>query len=68
MTTIEAWNYIINNWYCYEWQAIPQTVQNVLNLDSRLGMCGGMLVTKKSAQGTLEFVQNMNRKLAKLAG
>jgi hypothetical protein len=61
MSHFDAWQWIIGNWHSQEWQAIPDNVRSILNLDSRLGMFNGMLITHVSAIGVREFVQKMNR-------
>jgi len=62
MTTLEAWQYIVNNWYAPQWRPIPQEIQRVLGLDSRLGMCGGMLVTRNGSERINQFIRAMNEK------
>lgn len=60
MTQLQAWTYIVNNWHCPNWQPIPQDVSRVIGLDSRLGMTGGMLVTRNGAKGVISFVNQLN--------
>jgi hypothetical protein len=62
MSNMDAWQFIINNWNCKEWTPIPQNVKDTLHLDSRLGFCGGMLVSKQGSQGMQEFIDRMNSK------
>jgi len=58
----EAWTYIIQNWGCVNWTALPQWVKTALNLHSALGICGGMLITRHSAEYMGDFITRMNRK------
>ena len=62
MNNMQAWQWIIQNWNCKEWQRIPANVQTALNLDTRLGICGGMLITQSAAMGINLFIDRMNRK------
>lgn len=63
MSYIDAWSYITNNWNVTTWHAIPENVKSVLNLDSRLGMCNGMLVSKNGSDGMREFITRLNNKV-----
>lgn len=65
MSTIQAWQYIVNNWHSPDWQPIPQEVKQILHLDSRLGMSGGMSVTRNGADRIAQFVNDMNKKRGK---
>jgi len=56
-----AWQWILDNWNCQQWNRIPSNVQKVLNLDTRLGICGGMLISQNAARGINEFILRMNR-------
>ena len=62
MTTISAWQYITEHWYCKDWQPLTNDVKKVLRLDSRIGITGGMLVTYTGAKGIINFVKRMNNK------
>lgn len=57
-----AWEWILQNWGCVEWQPIPQWIKIELRLHPALGICGGMLITRRSAVGIIEFIIKMNRK------
>jgi len=59
---IKAWDYIINNWYCIQWNPLPEWVKSTLHLDSRLGMINGTLVTRQASQGMREFINRLNHK------
>ena len=65
MTQFEAWQYINRNWFISQWQEIPANIKQVLGLDSRLGMLGGMLVTRKASEYANIFIRNLNDKLNK---
>ena len=60
MSSFMAWQKLIKLWGCTEWISIPIEIQNVLNLDSRLGMCHCCLVTQNGARGMNEFIHRMN--------
>ena len=62
MTTFLAWQWIFNNWGNPNWIPIPVDVRDILNLDSRLGICHFSLVTKIGAQGMNEFIERLNSK------
>jgi len=65
MSNLDAWQYIINHWNCVNWQALPLQVTKALGLDSRLGICGGMLVTRIGNNGIVQTVKAMNEKYNK---
>jgi hypothetical protein len=62
MSYMDAWKYIIDNWHVTEWIPIPQNIKDVLKLDSRVGLCSGMLVTRNASLGLSDFINRMNRK------
>ena len=43
-----------------QWVAIPDKIKRALNIDSRLGICGGMFITRQSAIGAQRFIHNIN--------
>lgn len=62
MTTLDAWQYIVSNWYTSHWIPVPDAVKSALGLDTRLGLYSGMLVSRAGAQGITEFVSRINSK------
>lgn len=61
-TYARAWQYILDNWACQEWKALPHEIKAILKLNPSIGICNGMLVTKTGAAGLTEFITKMNRK------
>jgi hypothetical protein len=61
MTIISAWQEIFKLSYGNTWQAIPQNVKREIGLDSRLGICGGIICTQVSAKGASDFINRLNR-------
>lgn len=59
MTVIDAWKKLFNL-SSVEWQRIPDDIRCVLNLDSRLGICAGVLCTKPAYTGMTRFVNRLN--------
>jgi hypothetical protein len=59
---MSAWEWVLQNWQSPEWKPIPQWVKESLHLHPAVGVCSGMFVTRKSAEGMNEFLARMNRK------
>lgn len=59
---LECWKFIFDNWYCTEWQPIPDWVRQKIKFHPQLGMCSGNLVTRNGAKGMNEFLLRINRK------
>jgi len=61
MSSTAAWGWIFAHWHTPVWKPIPQDVKDALGLDGRLGVYGGMLVSRAGASGMSEFVARLNR-------
>lgn len=60
MTEIQAWQQIFSLSRGSQWQAIPENLKRFLGLDSRIGICGGLLITKHSAEYANAFITRVN--------
>jgi hypothetical protein len=61
MNDIQAWHEIFRLSYGNKWQSIPQKLAQQIGLDSRLGICGGIICTHVSAKGASDFINRLNR-------
>ena len=60
MSNIDAWRYVTDNWNTPTWKEIREDIKTVLGLDSRVGMCNGMLVSRTGSRGMDEFIKRLN--------
>jgi len=60
MSTIDAWRVLFSLSTGNKWVKIPQNIRDILNLDSRLGIFGGILCTQAAANGTIRFLDRLN--------
>lgn len=61
MTIPEAYNELFRLSSGNDWVKIPEDIRRVLNLDSRLGIYGGILCTKNSAIGISQLINRLNK-------
>lgn len=59
MSPLDAWHKLFSL-SSSDWQRIPEDVRIALDLDSRLGICAGMLCTYPAYTGTTRFVNRLN--------
>lgn len=50
MSTLDAWQWLKENWNNPNWTAIPCNVRQAIGIDSRVGIYSGVLVTKRVAK------------------
>ena len=67
MNVILAWNTVFRLSTGNEWVKIPAEISGYLGLDSRLGICGGVICTRIGARGILRAVQRINNTVARTA-
>ena len=60
MDNIQAWREVFNLSYGKTWQAIPENLKKQLGLDSRVGIMGGILCTKHTANYVKQFLDRLN--------
>lgn len=61
MNIYEAWQAVFKLSNGNQWVKIPEKLQKILGLDSRLGILGATLCTSASAKGAMLFIARLNR-------
>ena len=61
MNHVQAWQAIFRLSCGNQWVEIPREIKTTLQLDNRLGICGGIICTKISAEYANEFIKRLNR-------
>lgn len=56
-----AWEWVFAHWHTPVWKPIPADVKSALGLDGRLGVYGGMLVSRAGSSGVSSFITRLNR-------
>ena len=60
MSEIQAWQAIFRLSAGNSWQPIPTNLKQILGLDSRVGIMGGILCTKHTAEYVNGFINRLN--------
>jgi hypothetical protein len=60
MSIIDAWQALFSLSSGNTWVKIPDNIRKALNLDSRIGIMGGILCTQNSAIGASNFLNKLN--------
>lgn len=67
MTVTDAWGEVFALSCGNEWIPIPRKISGFLGLDSRLGICGGVLCTKNGARGIIFAIERINNTVSNTA-
>ena len=60
ITVEDAWREIFSLGNGNRWVPIPKNLKRIVGLDSRMGISGGLLTTKHSAQYAERFINRLN--------
>src|SRR3990167_5748722 len=60
MNVIELWQRLFGLSSGNTWIRIPDDIRRGLSLPATLGICGGILCTKRAAMGSQQFIQKLN--------
>lgn len=61
MNQIQLWSEVFKLSYGNTWQPIPDNIKRQLNLNSRLGIMGGIICTSHSGKYAQEFINRLNK-------